>query len=63
MPTCKECRSFFPLNDNPERGDCVQRVVDPRQGYYKAKPVDAGQDSSVCKSFQKKTKASARARA
>lgn len=54
MPTCKECKSFFPVNENPEQGDCVQRVVDPRQGYYKAKPTKADQDASECGSFQKK---------
>jgi benzylsuccinate synthase len=54
MAACKECKSFFPLEDNPNRGDCVQRVVDPRQAYYKAKPVDANKDASKCSSFQKK---------
>ncbi|MBE0480277.1 MAG: benzylsuccinate synthase gamma subunit family protein [Dehalococcoidia bacterium] len=57
MPTCNECRSFFPLDENPDKGDCVQRVVDPRQGYYRAKPVTADQDSSKCSSFQKKSRA------
>lgn len=54
MATCKECKCFFPLEDNPETGDCVQRVVDPRQAYYKARPVGADQDASKCASFQKK---------
>jgi len=30
MPTCQECKNFFPIEENPERGDCVQRGVDPR---------------------------------
>lgn len=54
MPTCKECKRFFPLEERPEKGDCVQRVVDPRQAYHKAQPVDADRDASACASFQKK---------
>ncbi len=54
MATCKECKNFFVFEDNPEKGDCVQRVVDPRQAYYKAKPVGADDDASSCGSFQKK---------
>ena len=54
MATCRECKCFFVLEDNPEKGDCVQRMVDPRQAYYKAKPVAADQDASNCSSFQKK---------
>jgi len=54
MPTCKECKQFFPMEENPTQGDCVQRVVDPRQAYYKAKPVIGDMDASNCSSFQKK---------
>ena len=54
MATCKDCKCFFVLEDNPEKGDCVQRVVDPRQAYCKAKPVGADEDASNCASFQKK---------
>jgi benzylsuccinate synthase len=54
MATCSECKIFFPLEDEPTLGDCVQRVVDPRQAYYKAKPVEAEMDASKCSSFQKK---------
>ena len=54
MATCKECKSFFQIKENPQKGDCVQRVVDPRQGYWKAKTVDAGKDASNCKSYAKK---------
>jgi len=54
MPTCKECKNYFPFGEDPKKGDCVQRVVDPRQAYHKAKPVAADQDASKCSSFQKK---------
>jgi len=54
MPTCRECKRFLPSEGKPEKGDCVQRAVDPRQAYHKAKPVDADRDASVCASFQKK---------
>ena len=57
VPTCKECSSFFPLDENPQKGDCVRRVVDPRQGYYTAKPELAEQDASKCPSFQKRPQA------
>ena len=54
MATCTECKSFFPLEEDSLTGDCVRRIVDPRQAYYQAKPVEAGQDASACASFQKK---------
>ena len=54
MPFCKECKKFFPIKEDPKKGDCVQRVVDPRQGYYKAKPVGPDMDASACSSFEKK---------
>jgi len=53
MSACKECTCFFVFEDNSEKGDCVQRVVDPRQAYYKARPVEADQDASNCPSFQR----------
>ena len=53
MAECRDCKCFFVLEDNAEKGDCVQRVVDPRQAYYKAKPVEADQDASNCSSFQR----------
>jgi benzylsuccinate synthase len=53
--TCKECKQFFPMQENPGKGDCVQRVVDPRQAYYKAKPVDADRQAGDCPHFLKKT--------
>lgn len=54
MTTCKECASFFPFDDDDSCGDCVQRVVDPRQAYHKAKPVEADDDASKCSNFTKK---------
>jgi len=54
MPLCKECKKFFPIKEEPNKGDCVQRVVDPRQAYYKAKPVGADMDASSCSSFEKR---------
>ena len=54
MTTCQECKSFFPLEENQNQGDCVQRMVDPRQAYYQAKPVKAEDNAGSCVSFQKK---------
>ena len=54
MPTCQECKNFFPIEETPERGDCVLREVDPRQAYYKGKEVDGEMDASQCTSFLKK---------
>jgi benzylsuccinate synthase len=54
MPTCKECKQFFPLEEDPDKGDCVSRVVDPRQAYYKAKPVDVHEEAGDCPNFQRK---------
>jgi benzylsuccinate synthase len=54
MATCKDCKCFFAFEDNSEKGDCVQRVVDPRQAYYRAKPVEGEQEASSCSNFQKR---------
>ncbi len=54
MPQCKECKSFFPIEDEPGKGDCVQKCVDARQTYYSARPVAEDKDASQCQSFQKK---------
>ena len=54
MTTCNECKKFFPLEDDPQKGDCVQRVTDPRQAFYQAKPVQADKNASSCASFEKK---------
>jgi len=54
MATCKECTCFFVWKEDAKKGDCVQRVVDPRQAYHKSKPVAADQDAATCGSFQKR---------
>jgi benzylsuccinate synthase len=54
MTSCKDCKSFFSLEENQDKGDCVRRVVDPRQAYYQAKPVNAEDEAVSCSSFQKK---------
>jgi hypothetical protein len=54
MATCKDCKSFFAREDDRSQGDCVMRVVDPRQAYYQARPVETEKDASKCSSFQKK---------
>ncbi|HOS97793.1 MAG TPA: benzylsuccinate synthase gamma subunit family protein [Deltaproteobacteria bacterium] len=54
MATCSECKKFFPLEEDRKRGDCVQRVIDPRQAYYQAKPVTADKDAAKCPSFEKR---------
>ncbi|MEW6439326.1 MAG: benzylsuccinate synthase gamma subunit family protein [bacterium] len=54
MATCNQCKCFFVSEEDAKKGDCVQRVVDPRQAYYKAKPVEADKDASKCPSFQKR---------
>lgn len=54
MAICNECKNFFKDQEDESIGDCIQRVVDPRQAYYQAKPVEAEQDSSDCSAFQKK---------
>lgn len=54
MPTCSECKKFFPLEEDHKKGDCVQRVIDPRQAYYQAKPIQADKDAARCSSFEKR---------
>ncbi len=54
MAKCEECKCFFPLEENPEAGDCIHRGEDARQAFYQAKPVAAEQDASSCPEFQKK---------
>jgi benzylsuccinate synthase len=53
MASCGECIKFFASENDPQKGDCVQRVVDARQGYFKAKPVQAGEDAGACPEFEK----------
>ena len=54
MASCNECRQFFPIDEDPDKGDCVRRVVDPRQAYYRAKPVDSDREAGDCPDFQRK---------
>ena len=57
MPQCQECKNFFPLKEEEGVGDCVTRVIDPRQAYWRAKPVASDEDAAKCGSFQKADKA------
>ena len=41
MARWRESKNFFPQEDDPEKGDLVIRVVDPRQAYYMSVPVNA----------------------
>ena len=54
MTTCKECKSYFPLENDQIQGDCIQRKKDPRQAYYQSRPAKADNDASGCEGFQKK---------
>ncbi|ACL03891.1 Alkylsuccinate synthase (II), putative gamma subunit (AssC2) [Desulfatibacillum aliphaticivorans] len=54
MSTCSDCKSFFPREDEPGKGDCVRRVVDPRQAYYTTRPKNPEDDASGCGEFQKR---------
>ncbi|MCK4723689.1 MAG: benzylsuccinate synthase gamma subunit family protein [Dehalococcoidia bacterium] len=54
MTTCSECKNYFPIEDEENKGDCVLRGRDARQEYWMAKPVAVDADASQCSSFQKK---------
>jgi len=54
MTTCKECKSYFPLENDQIQGDCIQRKKDPRQAYYQSRPAKADNDAGGCEGFQKK---------
>jgi len=53
MAVCEECKWFFVLEDDPNTGDCVTRVVDPRCAYWTAKPVEAA--AEACGNFQERS--------
>ena len=53
MATCKECKHFFEIEEDQSLGDCVRRVVDPRQGYYQARPVEACLEADSCADYIK----------
>jgi hypothetical protein len=54
MAQCKDCKSFFPFDEQAQKGDCVRKVTDARQTYYTAKPTNAECDASQCQFLQKK---------
>lgn len=54
MPKVKETKNFFPYEDNPERGDYIEKVTDPRQTYYAAKPMNAEDEVPWWSSLKKK---------
>ena len=54
MASCSECKWFFPLDEDPARGDCVRRESDEKSAYYSAKPVSADRASEECKGFESK---------
>ena len=51
MSSCKECKSYFPLNEKSPKGDCVRRELDAKQMYHTAKPTV---ENGVCEHFIKK---------
>ncbi len=54
MPECQECQNYFTREDEEGMGDCVTKVVDPRQAYWRSKPVEEDMDAAPCDTFQKK---------
>jgi|YNPBryantNP2012_1023418.scaffolds.fasta_scaffold01109_4 benzylsuccinate synthase len=52
MANCADCKWFFPLEEDPGRGDCVQREDDGKSQYWTAKPVSADRPADQCASFQ-----------
>jgi benzylsuccinate synthase len=54
MITCKDCRKYHPWEEDPQKGDCIQKVIDPRQAFYESKPVQADKNASTCSLFDKK---------
>lgn len=55
MPTCDDCKSFFPLPDDPLKGDCVTRERDERSEYWMSRPTEALRDVEDCPRFIAKT--------
>jgi hypothetical protein len=51
MPSCEECKGFFPLPDDPTRGDCVTREKDERCEYWQSRPTEAMMDVGDCPRF------------
>ena len=48
MATCEECKSFFPLEEDPLKGDCVTREDDGRSQYWMARPTEALMEVGEC---------------
>ena len=51
MPTCDDCKSFFPLEEDPLKGDCVTREDDGKVQYWMSRPTTAFQDAENCPRF------------
>ena len=51
MPTCDECKSFFPFDEDPLKGDCVTREDDGRSQYWMSRPTEAFTDGEGCPRF------------
>jgi len=54
MAKCGDCKWFFPLEDDPTRGDCVRRESDEQSEYWTAKPMGAEQSSEECAGYKSK---------
>lgn len=50
--SCGDCKWFFPVEEEPSKGDCVQREADIQSEYWTAKPVSA--DAAECEKFEGK---------
>jgi len=48
MAACEECKSFFPLPDDPTKGDCVTREKDERCEYWMSRPTQSSMDVGDC---------------
>nr|CAO03073.1 1-methyl alkyl succinate synthase subunit MasC [Azoarcus sp. HxN1] len=56
MSTCKECRNYFPINEEASRGDCVRRISDERQSYYTARPTTEAAKCEGCSDYLENTR-------
>ena len=51
MATCDDCKSFFPLEEDPLKGDCVTREDDGRAQYWMSRPTEAFTEAQECPRF------------
>ena len=51
MPTCDECKIFFPLDEDPLKGDCVTREDDGKVQFWMSRPTTAFQEAESCPRF------------